>query len=47
MNWWAIIIIGMWLSGGLGAGLSKDSGCLGWSFTGTLLMGVFYVLLHF
>lgn len=45
MNWWAITAIGIWMSGGLGAGLSKDSDCLVWSFAGSVCLGIFYIIL--
>jgi len=46
MNWWAIIIISMWISGGLGAGLSKDSDCLAWSFVGSICLGILYCIIN-
>jgi hypothetical protein len=45
MNWFAITIIGIWMSAALGTLFSKDSQCMGAAMIVTIFMGMGYFIL--
>lgn len=46
VNWWVVLIIGIWLSAALGTAFSKDSQCVGAAMIVTIAIGIGYFLLR-
>jgi len=42
MNWWVILILGIWLLGAITAIWTNDSDALGYSLIATIVIGIGY-----
>lgn len=46
MNWFAIMIVGIWMGAGIGTAFSKDSQCIGAALAATIVAGIGYFILR-